>query len=142
MFLTLRPQKDGMPTIAANLIIEDGKLLMLHRNDKGYWELPAGKVEDGETPRQAAIREAREEIGCDVVIQAPWSRFEVSFEHDGEQFETRGFLSAIAAGDPEIQEDKFDELAWVDEDALRDLALAPNLEMIVNDLRLLLMRSA
>jgi 8-oxo-dGTP pyrophosphatase MutT (NUDIX family) len=45
----------------------DGKLLYLKRHaDKPYgetWGLPAGKIEEGEDPRQAAVREVEEEVG-------------------------------------------------------------------------------
>lgn len=39
----------------------DGKLLMIYRRDK--WDLPKGKLDKGETPEQAAVREVEEECG-------------------------------------------------------------------------------
>lgn len=127
--------------LAANLIIRDGKLLMLYRSDKGYWELPAGKVEDGELPQEAAVREAREEIGCDVRIRSSWGKFDLDFAHDGETYKTRGFISEIVDGEPAIQEERFGDMQWVDEQQLQDMDLAPNLQRIVPELRLLLKRS-
>ncbi len=129
-------------TLAANLIVEDGRLLMLYRDDKKYWELPAGKVEDGELPKDAAVREAQEEIGCSVLVRSSWGKFDLDFEHDDEAYRTRGFISDIVDGDPVLVEDRFSELAWVDEKELRELELAPNLQRIVPELRLLLKRSA
>jgi mutator protein MutT len=35
----------------------------------GYWEFPGGRCEPGETPEQATLRECREELGVEVVIQ-------------------------------------------------------------------------
>jgi 8-oxo-dGTP diphosphatase len=57
----------------AFLIERDGRLLMIRRSaDRdhapGEWECGSGRVEAGEEPRDAVIREAREETGLDVEI--------------------------------------------------------------------------
>lgn len=49
-------------TGAGIVFCSQGKVLLLCRPD-GSWGIPAGKVEDGETPAQAAIRETTEEVG-------------------------------------------------------------------------------
>ena len=36
----------------------------------GLWELPGGKVEEGETPREAAVIETKEEAGLDIKLKA------------------------------------------------------------------------
>lgn len=50
---------------SANVLIENhaGELLVVKANYKQYWSLPGGWIDDGETPLEAAVREAREEIG-------------------------------------------------------------------------------
>jgi 8-oxo-dGTP diphosphatase len=56
--------------VAAALIDGDGRLLVQQRPDgkamAGLWEFPGGKVEVGELPEAALIRELREELGIDV----------------------------------------------------------------------------
>ncbi len=55
---------------AVALIDVDGRVLLAKRPEgkalAGLWEFPGGKVEDGEHPEAALIRELREELGIDV----------------------------------------------------------------------------
>ncbi len=48
---------------AGGVVKRNNKLLFIYRNDK--WDLPKGKIDDGETPEQAAIREVGEECGIE-----------------------------------------------------------------------------
>ena len=55
---------------AAALIDADGRVLMAKRPEgkslAGLWEFPGGKIEEGERPEAALIRELKEELGIDV----------------------------------------------------------------------------
>jgi 8-oxo-dGTP diphosphatase len=57
--------------VAVALIDVDGRVLLAERpagkHLAGTWEFPGGKVQPGETPEAALIRELREELGIDVV---------------------------------------------------------------------------
>jgi mutator protein MutT len=61
--------------IAIALVWRDGRVLVTRRREDaehlpGLWEFPGGKCEDGESPRDCAIRETREETGLEVEIVA------------------------------------------------------------------------
>jgi 8-oxo-dGTP diphosphatase len=58
------------PPRARVVIVEDGRLALIRRvrPDRTYYLFPGGGVEPGETPEQAAIREAYEELGVDVAL--------------------------------------------------------------------------
>ncbi|TAH34197.1 NUDIX domain-containing protein [Candidatus Saccharibacteria bacterium] len=52
--------------IVTAVIVRDGKYLLIQENhmpDKGKWNLPGGKLDMGEDPREAVVREVREETG-------------------------------------------------------------------------------
>lgn len=53
------------------LLIEDEKLLMIKKSRgpyKGKYDLPGGKIEEGESPEKALVREFKEETGLDIEI--------------------------------------------------------------------------
>lgn len=57
------------PPIAAAIIVKDGRVLLVQRRVKEgslSWQFPAGEVEEGESPGQAAVRETQEETGLTV----------------------------------------------------------------------------
>jgi len=51
------------------IVDEQRRVLLCHRRDVDLWNLPGGGVEKGETPRQAVVREVKEETGFDVVVR-------------------------------------------------------------------------
>lgn len=57
--------------VAAAVIRRDGRYLIGRRENEGncanLWEFPGGKIEEGETPEQCAVRECREELGVEIV---------------------------------------------------------------------------
>lgn len=70
---------------AAVITRPDGSFLLGQRAPDtfygGYWEFPGGKVEAGETPRAALIRELEEELGIAVQAAHPWLMREHHYEH-------------------------------------------------------------
>jgi 8-oxo-dGTP diphosphatase len=62
-------QSDARPAIAAAIIIDAGKVLMVRRRvseGRLSWQFPAGEVEAGENGEDAAVRETLEEVGLTV----------------------------------------------------------------------------
>lgn len=59
-----------LPVVAVALVDADGRILLQQRppgkNLAGLWEFPGGKIEPGETPEAALIRELAEELGISV----------------------------------------------------------------------------
>lgn len=57
-----------VPSVNTIVADEAGRILLIQRTDNGNWSLPGGAMDLGETIRQAAIRETREETGIEVEI--------------------------------------------------------------------------
>lgn len=70
---------------AAVLQREDGTFLLAQRPPEkiwaGYWEFPGGKIEPGETPYHALVRELQEELGITVQTAYPWLTRVFTYPH-------------------------------------------------------------
>jgi 8-oxo-dGTP diphosphatase len=89
------------------------KLLLIHRQkgDKDQWETPGGKIDPGETPQQAAIRELKEEVDVDVKLTRKVG--ENDFTEDDRTLHYTWFQAQIVAGTPKIMEPQtFTELKY------------------------------
>lgn len=83
----------------------------------GFWTLPAGFMENGETTAEAATRETEEEAGAKVVVDAPFAMVSIAHINQVHLF-YRGRLNSpdYAAGEESLEVRLFhpDELPWPD----------------------------
>ena len=113
--------------VAAALVDDDGRVLIARRPEgkamAGLWEFPGGKVEAGETPEAALIRELQEELGI-VVKTACLAPF-VFASHSYDDFHLLMPLYLLRRwqGEPEAREHT--ALKWVKPLALRDYPMPP-----------------
>lgn len=110
--------------VAAGLILRpDGSLLLAERPaDKpwsGWWELPGGKIEAGESVLRALARELNEELGIEVTESTPW----VTYTHEYPKNIVRLAFCRVTGwiGEPAGIEGQ--RLAWVD--PLQALTVGP-----------------
>ncbi|MFC9228312.1 NUDIX hydrolase [Streptomyces decoyicus] len=67
--MTEQTEAQKQPGIAAAIVVADNRVLMVRRRiSEGQlsWQFPAGEIEAGESPEQAAVRETQEEVGLTV----------------------------------------------------------------------------
>ena len=132
-----------LPTVlvvAVALIDGDGRVLIAQRPEgkqmAGLWEFPGGKVEPGERPEAALIRELREELGIEVSESclAPF----VFASHAYDSFHLLMPLYLCRRWDGVVAAREHDALAWVKPDKLSAYPMPPADEPLVAWLRDLL----
>jgi 8-oxo-dGTP diphosphatase len=116
-----------LPVVAAALIDDEGCVLLQRRPDgkelAGLWEFPGGKIEPGERPEAALVRELDEELGIAVdpadLIPIAFASADLGRRH------LLLLLYTVAAwrGEPEALEAS--EVRWVAPDAMAALAMPP-----------------
>ncbi|WP_231444674.1 (deoxy)nucleoside triphosphate pyrophosphohydrolase [Brevibacterium zhoupengii] len=111
--------------VVGAVVVDRGKILSAQRSESmslpGMWEFPGGKIEPGETPRAALVREMQEELLCTVEIgdEVATTRYEYDFG-----FVTlTTFYAILVDGEPQLTEHS--EIRWIDAADLNSVEWAP-----------------
>ena len=125
--LTTAPELKLVLVSAVALIDADGRVLLAQRPEgrsmAGLWEFPGGKVETGETPEAALIRELHEELGIDT-----WASCLAPLTFASHSYESFHLVMPLFAcrkwqGTPRPREAQ--ALKWVRPERLRDYPMPP-----------------
>lgn len=113
--------------VAVVLVDREGRILLSQRPSgksmAGLWEFPGGKVENGEVPEEALIRELNEELGIDT-----WSSCLAPLSFASHSYEDFHLLMPVFVcrkwvGSPTPMEGQ--ALKWVNRDKLKDYPMPP-----------------
>jgi 8-oxo-dGTP diphosphatase len=121
-------------------IVRDGRVLATRRTSppqaRGLWELPGGKVEPGEEPADALVREIGEELGCEVRVTGALD----GQQQVGDGFTLHVLCAVLVVGEPTPHE--HDALRWLGPDELDAVTWLPPDLPFVAQVRELLLREA
>lgn len=123
--------------VAAALVDADGRVLIAQRPEGkgmgGLWEFPGGKLEPGERPEEALIRELREEL--DITVKEPCLAPLTFASHRYEDFHLLMplFICRRWEGTPRAIEHQ--AIRWVRPGRLRDFPMPPADEPLIPMLR-------
>ena len=111
--------------VVGAVVIKDGMVLCAQRGPEGNlpykWEFPGGKIEAGETPRQALQREIDEELLC--VVDVGDQVESTTYEYDFAIITLTTFYCHLVHGAPQLTEHL--KLAWLAPSDLAELDWAP-----------------
>ena len=110
--------------VVAAIIIDENKVFATQRGYgayKGWWEFPGGKVEEGETPEAALIREIKEELDTEIVV----GRKLTTVEYDYPEFHLSMdcFICQIVSGDLTLLE--HEAARWLPLDNMKQVKWLP-----------------
>lgn len=120
---------EGVKTVVRHE--NSGKFLLMKRSsDKeeypGYWEFPGGGLEEGETPREGALRELEEETGMKGEILNQGS-FEWTSDHTDRDILSHSFLVEVEETEVELSREHT-EYEWLELDVIFDRKHFPLIE--------------
>ncbi|MGA4836172.1 NUDIX hydrolase [Bacillus velezensis] len=107
---------------------EGREILLVNRKDIPLWDLPGGRVAEGEIPEAAAVREAFEETGYNVTILHKAGEYERPAFEDTQHV----FIGAITGGTPLMNGSETAALRWFPPNR-RPLFMVPNRRRQVKD---------
>jgi 8-oxo-dGTP diphosphatase len=123
--------------VAASIVrAPDGRVLMAERTpgqlSPGFWELPGGKIDAGESAQQAAVRELEEEIGIRALSLTPWIKYEHPFRL--RRLRLHYFKVDKWVGTPHGREGQ--RVAWIDPGSPAVAPILPSVERVLDALAL------
>jgi 8-oxo-dGTP diphosphatase len=110
---------------AAGIIIEDKKLLFARAKDMEFFIDPGGKIENGETAKEALVRELKEELAIDVneADLEPFGEFTAdAANHKGRTVHMQAFIVRKYSGEIKASSE-IEELLWLTSDIPADISV-------------------
>ena len=111
--------------VVAAAIEKDGLIFCAQRPEGkslgGFWEFPGGKLENGETPEEALIREIKEEFDSEIEVISFLN--EASYEYDFGIITMKTYLSKLISGELKLLEHQ--DSKWLPIGELSELEWAP-----------------
>ena len=124
--------------VVAAIIIDDGKVFATQRGYgefKDGWEFPGGKIDAGETPEEALIREIKEELDTEIVVKELLDT--VEYDYPKFHLSMDCFICKIKAGELVLKEHEASK--WLTKETLDSVEWLPAdqglIEKIENYLR-------
>jgi 8-oxo-dGTP diphosphatase len=135
------PQPSHPQLAVSAAIFRNDKILLVRRARspaKGFYSLPGGRVEFGETLHAALHREVDEETGLRIAIigLAGWHEVVPGTSGRG-HYLIMSFAARWTAGEPVLNEE-LDDFRWLEPDTLGDLKLTGGLQAVIESARSLL----
>ena len=113
-----------LPSACAVVVDDGGRVLLGRRADTGTWSLPAGAIDPGEQPADAAVREVYEETGVHIAVErlAGVELREVTYPHgDVCQYLTVWFRCKAIGGHAVVNDEESSAVGWYSPEELPDL---------------------
>lgn len=130
-----RPLGPALRFVAAALIVRGGEVLICQRRADQpmalQWEFPGGKIEPGESPEQALVRELDEELGIQAAIGPLVTRIRHNYRHGG-AVDLQFF--AVHEFSRQLQNRIFEQLRWVRLEDLVAYEFLPADRTLIRDL--------
>ena len=116
--------------VAAAIITDHGKIFATQRGYgefKDGWEFPGGKIEQGETPQQAVIREVREELDTEIEVGELFDTAE--YDYPDFHLTMYCFICTVKSGDLVLKE--HEAARWLTRETLHSVEWLPaDIELI------------
>ena len=114
-----------MIQVTGAIIIQNDRVLAarraLHKHMGGYWELPGGKIEEGETPEESLARELSEEMG--IIVEVGEHFYSNQHDYGDKQIILMAYICFWAGGDLILND--HDAIEWCTSQDIANLNWAP-----------------
>ena len=123
--------------VAAAIIREGGRIFATQRGYgefKDFWEFPGGKVEPGETPEEALVREIREELDTEISVGERAAR--VEYDYPEFHLSMECFFAEVVSGGLVLKE--HEAARWLSGEELDSVDWLPADLELIERLRLLM----